>query len=517
MLRVGLTGGIGCGKSITAEYFISLGVPVIDADQVSHYLVERGKPAYDHVMRLFGREILRDNHEIDRTKLRTIIFNDARQRVKLESILHPLIRDEMERCITEIDYPYVILMVPLLVETGQIDMVDKIIVVDLPEHLQIQRTAGRDEMTVAEVEAVLRAQADSQIRKATADYVIDNSQDLDFLYRQIEVVHEKIFDLGINEQTDALKVGARDVPKPSLRSPSKESPRLPRIKSTPINNVVTPVAAPQENVVIDISNANRCESNAATGESVYELPLHERIRSFIRLENLFKETEHSLKGNDVWDSRLAVNGVVSLLNVFARPDLKNDLLKEVERINVKLNAFAEVSGVDEGYLKTVQNELAQLTKGFYGIDGQLGYRLKHNELLASIKQRETIPGGTFSVDLPCYGYWLSKDAEERRENIQQWLSEFDLVKRAVNLIMSLIRESATTVSGIAYAGYYQKTLDTNQPYQLVRVILPNGYDYYPEISGGRHRFTVRFLHATDFGKPIQLDQTINFRLACCAL
>jgi len=517
MLRVGLTGGIGCGKSITAEYFISLGVPAIDADEISRYLVEPDKPAYGQVVKLFGREILRDNNEIDRTKLRTIIFDDARQRVKLESILHPLIREEMERRIIELDYPYVILMIPLLVETGQIDMVDKIIVVDLPEHLQIQRTAGRDEMTVAEVESVLRAQADSQTRKATADYIIDNSQDLEYLYKQIEALHESLFDLGINQQTDTLTAVARELPKPPARPPSNESASLPPKKPVPRSEVVMPASATKKNVVMNANNTNEREPKAATGEVIYELPLNERIRSFIRLENLFKEIEHSLKGDNVWDSRSAVHGVITLLNVFARPDLKNDLLKEVERINVKLNAFTEVSGVDEGYLQNVQNELAQLTKGFYGIDGQLGGRLKHNEFLASIKQRETIPGGTFSVDLPYYGYWLSKDAEERKENILQWLSEFDLVKRAVNLIMELIRESATPISEIAYAGYYQKTLDTNQSYQLVRVILPNGYHYYPEISGGRHRFTARFLHAIDFGKPTQLDQTINFRLACCSL
>ncbi len=517
MLRVGLTGGVGCGKSIAAEYFMSLGVPAIDADEVSRYLVEPDKPAYGQVVQLFGREILQDTNEIDRSKLRTIIFTDARQRVKLESILHPLIREEMERRIIELDYPYVILMIPLLVETGQIDIVDKIIVVDLPEHLQIQRAAGRDEMTVAEVESVLRAQADSQTRKATADYIIDNSQDLEYLYKQIEALHESLFDLGINQQAETLAAVANELSKPSPKPLSNELASLPPKKTVLRSEVVMAASATKKNRVTGASHIDKRDPKAVTGESIYELPLNERIRSFIRLENIFKEIEHSLKGDDVWDSRSAVHGVVTLLNVFARPDLKNDLLKEVERINAKLNVFAEVSGVDEGYLQNVQNELAQLTKGFYGIDGPLGCRLKHNEFLASIKQREMIPGGTFSVDLPYYGYWLSKEAEERKENIQQWLSEFNLVKRAVNLIMDLIRESATPISEIACAGYYQKTLDTNQSYQLVRVILPNGYHYYPEISGGRQRFTVRFLQSIDFGKPSQLEQTINFRLACCSL
>lgn len=257
--------------------------------------------------------------------------------------------------------------------------------------------------------------------------------------------------------------------------------------------------------------------DAQLKNNVYELPLSEKVRTFIRLESLFDEIEFHLIGTTVWHTRSAVNSFIDILNVFSRPEIKTDLMKEMDRINATLSKYTAMSGVNTDRLTSVQKNLVQMSKQLRAMEGQIGQGLKQNEFIMSIRQRNSIPGGALIMDLPIYGHWLGADIETRREDIREWLQEFALVRQAVYLILELIRDSAMAEDVVAKGGFYQHTLDTCTFNQILRVILPVNVPYFPEISGGRHRFTVRFLKPLGFDRPVQIEQDVPFRLFCCAL
>jgi len=196
MLIIGLTRGIGSGKSTVSKCFIELGVPVIDADEIAHDLVQPGKPALQRVITEFGNEMLSADGNLNRSLLRKIVFANPAQRKILEAILHPLIRIEMTRRADNIDAPYCVFCIPLLVETQQSTMVDRVLVIDSPEKLQFQRIKQRDGLSDAEIKAILSTQAAPEDRLAVADDVIVNDGRLDDISRQVDKLHQKYLALA---------------------------------------------------------------------------------------------------------------------------------------------------------------------------------------------------------------------------------------------------------------------------------------------------------------------------------
>lgn len=186
MLKVGLTGGIGSGKSTACQYFAELGLPVLDADSIAHELTQKGQPALTAIARQFGAEVIDRYGELDRNLVRQRIFSDAKLRLQLEAILHPLIKQEIVRRVKNINAPCVIIAVPLLIESLWTDIVDRILVIDSPVELQIKRSITRDKNTEAQIRAVIQSQASREERLSAADDVINNDSDLAHLHDQIE-------------------------------------------------------------------------------------------------------------------------------------------------------------------------------------------------------------------------------------------------------------------------------------------------------------------------------------------
>ena len=189
MLIIGLTGGIGSGKSTVAELFRELGSPIYDADVEARRLVEPGQPALQRLAHGFGAEIFHHDGTLDRTKLRALVFSDTGQRRRLESILHPPIRAALQRHIASTRAPYCILVIPLLFESDQRDLVDRVLVVDAPEDQQISRTIARSGLDRATVERIMAVQWSRAQRLAQADDVILNTVDFDNLRAQVETLH----------------------------------------------------------------------------------------------------------------------------------------------------------------------------------------------------------------------------------------------------------------------------------------------------------------------------------------
>jgi cell division protein ZapD len=249
----------------------------------------------------------------------------------------------------------------------------------------------------------------------------------------------------------------------------------------------------------------------------YEQPLNERMRTFLRLEFLFHQIDHSLVGTTQWDSRTSIANLTEILNVFSRTDLKTEVIKELERLAATLSRLETNPEVDRGKLSEILDNIDLLSDRLHLSQGQIGQELKGNEFLTAIRQRSSIPGGTCDFDLPAYHYWLQRSGEERTREIRHWLSAFDDFRTSIDVILRLVRESSVNTREVAIAGFYQQSLDSALPFHLIRVTLPGNVACFAEISGGKHRFTVRMMEARSYDRPVQVAGDIEFRLGCCAI
>ena len=192
MLKVGLTGGIGVGKSVVSNQFLKLGVPVIDTDVIAHELVDPGTAALAEIVDAFGEKIRTKDGELDRKRLGRIVFSNAGEKDKLEAILHPRIRKVVLEQLQELSAPYCILVVPLLIETDFIDLVDKVLVVDAPDAHRIRWIQKRNQLSEAEIRNIIDAQTSRGERFVLADYVIANDNTVDKLRTGVIALHERI-------------------------------------------------------------------------------------------------------------------------------------------------------------------------------------------------------------------------------------------------------------------------------------------------------------------------------------
>jgi len=196
MLKVGLTGGIGCGKTTVAKVFAQLNIPVVDADEIAHRLVEKGQPALDQIQQEFGTDILNPDGALNRKKLSERIFSDLKQKQKLESILHPLIYKTIQSEIEQLNAPYCILCIPLLFETDMVHFVDRVLVVDCPVEMQIERVKNRDHLPIERIQSIINNQISRESRKEKADDLIDNSVTNYRLAEQVKKLHNLYLSLS---------------------------------------------------------------------------------------------------------------------------------------------------------------------------------------------------------------------------------------------------------------------------------------------------------------------------------
>ena len=195
-LVIGLTGGIGSGKTTVADGFATLDVPLIDADLIARELVEPGQRALDEIRALFGEACMTSEGLLDRAHIRQRIFADKALRRQLEAILHPKIHQRIKSLIAKVQAPYCIVIIPLLLETGEEELVDRILVVDAPEKEQIKRVAARDKPSHNAINRIMRTQADREARLAAADDIIVNDSDLETLAGHIQSLHRRYLEIA---------------------------------------------------------------------------------------------------------------------------------------------------------------------------------------------------------------------------------------------------------------------------------------------------------------------------------
>jgi len=193
--KIGLTGGIGSGKSTVANFFSHIGVCVIDADQIAHRLTRNGTREFDLVVEYFGQQILDKNGEIDRRILGQIVFSDTAKRNHLESILHPAIREEMRIKSQKADGPYVVMEIPLLIETGQYREMDRVLVITCPDNIRIKRLMSNRDMSLEKATNILNIQQTDAQRSRFADDILNNNAGLDVLESRVLELHQQYCEL----------------------------------------------------------------------------------------------------------------------------------------------------------------------------------------------------------------------------------------------------------------------------------------------------------------------------------
>ena len=186
---LGLTGGIGSGKSAAAQRFVELGVHLVDADQAARWVVEPGRPALARIVEHFGPGVLLEDGQLDRAALRQLIFADPDQRRWLEALLHPLIGQEIFSYLAKAESPYAVFVSPLMIESGQYQRTNRLLVIDAPQNLQVERTLLRDQTSPEQVEAILKAQASREERLRHADDILVNDRDIAWLHSEVDRLH----------------------------------------------------------------------------------------------------------------------------------------------------------------------------------------------------------------------------------------------------------------------------------------------------------------------------------------
>ncbi|MBB1089746.1 cell division protein ZapD [Rhodopseudomonas palustris] len=247
----------------------------------------------------------------------------------------------------------------------------------------------------------------------------------------------------------------------------------------------------------------------------FEHPLNERIRTFLRLEHLCEKIEYFRPQPSHWATRAAIESLLDLVTVTSRSDIKNELIRELDRNLVTLQRVRRQPSIDLTVLDTIVTQLETASKNLSQINGQIATLAREDEFLKAIAQRNSIPGGACSFDLPHYHHLLMKSQVVRMQLLERWSTDLTPVNDAIRLVLSLARTSAMPREEKAIQGFFQETLDPAAPAQLVRIGLDADLPYFPEISGHRNRFSIRFLTAEDAQRPIQTRDDISFTLICC--
>lgn len=252
---------------------------------------------------------------------------------------------------------------------------------------------------------------------------------------------------------------------------------------------------------------------------IFEQPLNERMRNLLRLEHLFDLIEfRSHEAISKWDYRNILESLLEVNDLLGRSDFKTELIKELERHSAMLTSLENNPAVDQTRLRKINSDICELSVQLKSSSYQPGNALKEDELVTSFKQRISIPGGTCNFDLPRFNYWLSQASIKQQQDLENWSKDIQPIKKSTYLALDMIRNSTNPVTENAESGFYQKPIESNISCQLIRVMLPPSSRYYPEISGGKHRFTIRFMEETSTNnRPSQTSNDVEFELHCCIL
>ncbi|HEY1326216.1 MAG TPA: cell division protein ZapD [Casimicrobiaceae bacterium] len=249
----------------------------------------------------------------------------------------------------------------------------------------------------------------------------------------------------------------------------------------------------------------------------YEHPLNERIRTMMRLEDLFARAGHFAGQEDPPEHHAALMSLFEITDVAARADLKTDLLQELERQKQLLAPLRNNPQIEPRALEALLADMDAVNARLFATTGKVGQHLRDNEWLMAIKQRSAIPGGVSEFDLPAYHYWLHQPAAVRRRDLASWLEPFEPIHAGLTIILRLLRENAHVSRHVAYRGVFQLMLTTTKVAQLLRLTLARDLPGVPEISANKYALNIRFIGVSGMDRGTVYDRDVEFELTFCNL
>ena len=249
----------------------------------------------------------------------------------------------------------------------------------------------------------------------------------------------------------------------------------------------------------------------------YEHPLNERIRTLMRLEDVYSRLSVYAAGDLPQDHHAALASLFEIADIAARADLKTELLQELERQRQVLGPLRANPRIETEALDALLADIDGVTAQLLAQSGKLGAHLRENEWLMAIKQRSGIPGGVCEVDLPAYHWWLHRDAGSRRADLAAWIEPFEPVLAGLAIVLRLLRENGRSSRHIAYRGVFQLMLTTAKVAQLLRLTVARDLACVPEISANKYALNIRFIGVTGMDRGSVYDRDVEFDLAFCNL
>jgi len=249
----------------------------------------------------------------------------------------------------------------------------------------------------------------------------------------------------------------------------------------------------------------------------FEHPLNERTRTQLRLEHLFEKLAFLRPQDNHWASRALIETLLDIATISSRADIKTELIKELDRQAATLDRVRDKPGVSRKALDGFLGEINAAADGLRNLERPIGQRIRENEFLKGVGQRGSLPGGTCGFDLPQYYHWLARPVRERDRQIALWTEDLAPVIAAIRLMLDFVRRSGAPRRVIAHEGLYQESLESPTPAQMLRIAVDADPSLFPEISGHKNRFAIRFLRGgiEDAPEPIRTD--VEFSLTCCML
>jgi cell division protein ZapD len=264
-----------------------------------------------------------------------------------------------------------------------------------------------------------------------------------------------------------------------------------------------------QRIYIDIASGNNVVIS-------YEFPLNEKIRTLLRLEDLFVRMAHFIEHEKSAGHHAALMTLFEILEVISRADLKSDLMQELERQKRVLSNLHNNPAISEPALETILNEIEQTSELLLAMSGKVGQHLRENEWLMGIKQRSVMPGGTCEFDLPSYHYWQAQDADLRRDNLRSWLAPLLPLNSGLRIILRLLRENGKIFHFTAHHGTFQQ-MQGGRVAQMLRLRLGREQACIPEVSANKYAINIRFIAANYAAKSTLYEQDVPFELTFCSI
>ncbi|MGS2720788.1 cell division protein ZapD [Paraglaciecola aestuariivivens] len=248
-------------------------------------------------------------------------------------------------------------------------------------------------------------------------------------------------------------------------------------------------------------------------EAIYEFPLNEKVRTYLRLEQLFKQLEQGKSAVEDWQYINFLDCLFTLLDLSERIDLRNDVLKDIELHEKNLVIWSQHPNIDNDALQFALKKILRLRTSLKG-SKKVGAELKEDRFLASVRQRFAIPGGTCSFDLPNLHYWLQQPTQTKQQHVNAWLNELLPIQQAIEVTLSFLRERGRFSPIKAQKGFYQGIAEDKN--ELIRVLCATNSGYYPMLSGNKYRYAIRFtLFMPTLEGSSAVESTVQFKLASC--